>query len=201
MHPYSIDTEERKNVLLFLALMSILLAWGFSNVLEYYQIHLSWWIESPSVLFFYGAVFLIFDRFVWKPLAKMQVIKTPNLNGEWHGNLKSSRDGHTKEIKVTLKIFQTWTDIKILLISDSNVSQSESAAVISGEPEGKYLNYQYVVEPKPNSVKDISIHRGTARLFFEEKNMLEGDYYTGRGSQNFGSLRFAKGSKKQKSQV
>jgi len=198
MHSYSIDTEERKHVLLFLAIISILLAWGFSRVLEFYQIHLSWWIESPSVLFFYGAVFLIFDNWLWKILAKMKIIKTPNLNGEWDGHLKSSVDEHTKEVKVNLKIFQTWTDIRILLISDSIASQSETAAIISDEPEGKYLTYQYMVEPKAGSSKEIAIHRGTARLFFEEKNNLEGDYYTGRGSQNFGSLSFTKKSKKAK---
>ena len=37
----------------------------------------------------------------------------------------------------------------------------------------------------------MSIHRGTVRLLFNEKeNTLVGEYYSGRDRRNFGSLNF-----------
>lgn len=191
MHTYSIDTDERKNILLVLAIISIVFSWGFYKILGNYQIALPWWVESPSVLFFYGWFFVIFDKWLWRYFKKINFVKTINLNGEWYGNLKSSFDNHTSEVKATLKIFQTWTRIKILLTTDQSLSHSETASIIVDTPGGKYLSYQYINEPKSNTAKTMSIHRGTVRLVFDEKkNSLEGEYYSGRDRQNFGSLYF-----------
>ena len=193
MHAYSIDTEERKNILLILAIVSIVFSWGFYKILGYYQFSLPWWVESPSVLFFYGLLFVIFDRWLWQYFKKIDFVKTPNLNGVWNGNLKSSFDNHSAEVKANLKIFQTWTSIKILLATDQSSSHSESASVVIDAPEGKYLSYQYINDPKSNAVETMGIHRGTVRLIFDEKkNSLEGEYYSGRGRQNCGSLYFVR---------
>lgn len=195
MHPYSIDTEERKYILLFLAVISIVFCWGFYKILGNYQTSLPWWVESPSILFVYGLLFVIFDKWLWQYFKKINFVKTPNLNGEWNGNLKSSFDNHSSEVKAILKIFQTWTRIKILLTTDQSSSHSEAASIIIDTPEGKYLSYQYVNEPKSNAVKTMHIHRGTVRLIFDEKkNILEGEYYSGRNRQNFGCLKFERNS-------
>ncbi len=197
MHSYSIDTEERKNILLFLAIISIVFSWSFYKILGYYQLSLPWWIETPSVLFFYGLLFVIFDKWLWQYLKKVNFVKTPNLIGEWSGTLKSSFDNHLSEVKATLKIFQTWTRIKILLTTDQSSSHSESASIVIDAQEGKYLSYQYINDPKSNAVETMSIHRGTVRLVFDEKkNTLEGEYYSGRGRQNFGSLYFVRNNVK-----
>jgi hypothetical protein len=197
MHSYSIDTEERKKILLFLAIISIVFSWSFYKILGYYQLSLPWWIETPSVLFFYGLLFVIFDKWLWQYLKKVNFVKTPNLIGEWSGTLKSSFDNHLSEVKATLKIFQTWTRIKILLTTDQSSSHSESASIVIDAQEGKYLSYQYINDPKSNAVETMSIHRGTVRLVFDEKkNTLEGEYYSGRGRQNFGSLYFVRNNVK-----
>jgi hypothetical protein len=124
-------------------------------------------------------------------------VKTPNLIGEWSGTLKSSFDNHASEVKVTLKIFQDWTKIKILMTTEQSSSHSESASIVIDASEGKYLSYQYINEPKSNAVETMNIHRGTVRLVFDEKkNTLEGEYYSGRGRQNFGSLYFVRNNVK-----
>lgn len=190
MHPYSIDTEERKNVFLFLGVISIVSAWGFHKMFGYYKVDLPWWTEPPSLLFFYGSLFIVFDKWLWRIFKKMGFIQTPNFSGEWSGHLKSSFD-ESLETKATLRIYQTWTKIKILLNTDQSLSHSESASVVINTPEGAYLSYQYLNEPKPNAVKTMSIHRGTTRLLFKEReNMLIGEYYSGRDRQNYGSLNF-----------
>jgi hypothetical protein len=191
MHSYSIDTEERKNILLFLAIVSIVLSWAFYKILNNYQIALPWWVESPSILFFYGLIFVVFDKWLWQYFKKIGFVRTPNLNGEWKGYLRSSFDEHSSGVKATLKIFQTWTRIKILLTAEQSSSHSETASIIIEAPEGEYLSYQYINEPKSNAVKTMRIHRGTAKLLFnEKKSILEGEYYSGRDRQNFGVLSF-----------
>jgi hypothetical protein len=191
MHPYSIETQERKNILLFLAIISIVLSSSFYKMLDNYQIVLPWWVESPSVLSLYGVFFTIFNKWAWKIFKKIGIVKTPNLNGKWKGYLKSSFDEHSAETEVTLEIFQDWTRIKIILTAEQSSSYSKSASFVIETPEGKYLSYQYINEPKPDAVKTMSIHRGTASLLFnEEKNTLIGEYYSGRDRQNFGSLYF-----------
>jgi len=191
MHAYSLDTNERRYVFLILAIVSIVLSWGFQQLLLKYHISLPWWVENPSVLFVYGILFLAFDKWLWKFFGKMNVSKTPNLNGEWEGSLKSSFDNHSGDIKVKLKIVQTWTEINILLRTDHSSSHSESASIINKAPEGIYLCYQYINDPKTNAAETMNIHRGTVRLLLNEKEKcLEGDYYSGRGRQNFGCLNF-----------
>lgn len=154
-----------------------------------FEIGLKWWAESPSFYFFYGLLYAAFDKWCWKWFRKIGLIKTPDLNGEWNGTLETSFDNYSPELKITLKIFQSWTKIKIVLITDHSISRSEAASVILGAPEGKYLNYQYVNEPKPSAVQTMSIHRGTTKLLLDEKkDTLSGEYYSGRNRQNFGSL-------------
>ncbi len=191
MHPYSIDTEERKNILLSLAIIGVAFSWSFYKILGNYQISLPWWVESPSILFFYGVLFIVFDKWAWKIFGRIGFVKTPNLNGEWNGDLKTSFDEHSSEVKATLKIFQDWTKIKIILITKGSSSYNETASFVIEAPEGIHLSYQYINEPKSSATKTMRIHRGTARLLFNEKeNTLVGEYYSGRDRQNFGSLNF-----------
>ena len=189
MHPYSIETGERRSILLLLAVVSVMLTWSFYQILDNYKIVLSWWIESPSILFLYGLLFFIFDKWLWKVFRNIGFVKTPDLNGEWDGHIKTSFDAHSSEIKSSAKVFQTWTKIKVILTADNSLSHSEVASIIIGAPEGKYLSYEYINEPKSGAVQTMSIHRGTARLLFDEKaETLLGEYYSGRDRQNFGSL-------------
>ena len=148
MHSYSIDTQERKNILLFLAAISIFLSWSVYRVLNNYQIILPWCVEIPSILFFYGLLFVIFDKWGWNIFRKIGFVKTPNLNGKWGGHLKTSFNEHASGIKATLKIFQTWTKIKITLLTEQSSSYSETASFVIEAPEGKYLSYQYINEKK-----------------------------------------------------
>lgn len=199
MHPYSINTEERKTILLALAAISIVLAWGFYKILGIYQISLPWWVESPSVLFFYGLIFIIFDKWAWKGFTKIGLIKTPRLYGDWKGNLKSSFDEHATEKKANLLIYQSWTRIRILLATEHSNSHSETASIVLDTPEGDYISYQYLNEPKADVAVALGIHRGATRLFFDENEIsLRGEYFSGRGRQNYGSMYFKKTLKHKK---
>jgi hypothetical protein len=198
MHSYSIDAEERKNTLLFLAALSILLSWAICRALASYNLFLPWWIESPSVLSIYGLLFIVFDNWAWKLFRKIGFSKIPNLKGEWTGHLRSSFDEHETAVTAKVTIFQTWTRIRILLDTKQSSSQSDMASITIKTPEGKYLHYLYMNEPKANAAKTMSIHRGTAKLLYDEKaKTLIGEYYSGRDRQEYGSLSLKKSDRKE----
>lgn len=191
MHPYSIESEERRSVFLILAGLSIVLSWAIYKTLVHYDVFLPWWIESPSILSIYGLLVFVYDKWAWRLSRKIGLSKIPDLRGEWTGHLRSSFDEHETAVIAKLTIFQTWTRMKVLLDSELSWSQSELASIALKTPEGKYLYYQFLNEPKANAPETMSMHRGTVKLLFDEKKKtLFGEYYSGRDRQNYGSLFF-----------
>jgi hypothetical protein len=199
MHSYSIDNEERTYVILILGVISIFVIRIFYSLIDLYKIDVLWWIESPTVLSCFGFLYLLFDRFGWKYLSRWGVIKTPILTGDWDGILQTSFDKHANKKKCKLNVFQTWTKIKLILETSESKSRSESASLVLSAPDGYYLSYQYMNEPKPEAVVTMKTHRGVARLFIgQAKRELVGEYFTGRDRGNFGSLVFHRMKTKRK---
>src|SRR3984893_10900378 len=80
MHGYSTDSDEKRIVPLFLAGLAIALAWMSSNLLATEHFSMPWWMDAPSSMFFYGTLYALFDRRLWRhPLMrKLGLVKTPN---------------------------------------------------------------------------------------------------------------------------
>jgi len=193
MHSYATDSSERKSVPLYIGCTSVLVAWALNRVLGAIQFALPWWIDAPSVIGFYGLVYAIFNKYLWRwrILRTIGVVKIPDLNGTWEGYVASSFDQHATKYDATITIFQNWTQISIILETSNSKSSSLIAAIVTEDPNSMVLSYEYLNEPKPNSKHTMHIHRGTARLTLQsDGKMLEGEYYTGRDRQNFGILRF-----------
>lgn len=191
MHPYSIDTNERKSIYFALALVSLLLALVSYNILSWLKINMPWWVDFPSVMAFYGLLCIIFNEYCWKwtLFKKIGLVKTPNLNGEWIGHLQSSYDDFKSKTDTTLRIRQNWTQINIVLSTNTSSSYSETASIITSHPKGIVLSYQYCNEPQANVVDKMHIHHGTTLLELNtEANTLHGEYYSGRDRANFGTL-------------
>lgn len=188
MHPYATDSKERRTVIVILAAASILAAWILNKNFTF-----SWWVDTPAVFGFFGAFFLLFDNYLWKFFRKIRVLNVPNLNGEWTGYLKSSHDNFQKELPATMVIRQTWTNMTVILRSDTSRSKSVIASLIIGAGDCPVLSYSYRSEPKPDAVTTMHMHDGTTRLFVESgEKKLSGEYYTGRDRKNFGEMHFAK---------
>jgi len=60
---------------------------------------------------------------------------------------------------------------------------------------GAVLIYHYLNEPKPNAMKTMHAHKGTAVLRLKNDEFMEGEYYTGRDRQNYGGLTLRRVSK------
>lgn len=194
MHAYVTDSSERKFIPLYIACVSVLLTLGLNRVFNLAQFTMPWWVDAPSVMGFYGLLYTLFDKYLWKMqiLRTIGFIRVPNLNGTWNGYITSSFDEHIVEHDATIRIFQDWTQIAVVLKTKYSESTSLTATIVTEDPN-IILSYEYLNEPKPDAECTMHAHRGTARLSLKSGGkVLEGEYYTGRDRRNFGILRFEK---------
>src|SRR5437879_13284030 len=87
MHGYSTDSEERRIVPLFLAVLAIALAWMSSKFLSAVHLSVPWWVDAPSSMFLYGALYALFDRHLWRSrlVRKLGLVRPPDLAGRGRG--------------------------------------------------------------------------------------------------------------------
>ena len=189
MHPYATDSPERRQIPLALAVVSVVLALALSRL----PWHAPWWLDAPSVVAFYGALYALFDRVLWRTtlLRKLGVVRVPNLAGNWEGEVHSARDGDTSRHSISLLVTQTWTCLSVVVRTGYSRSRSLVAALhIDDDPDGPCLVYEYLNKPEPAAVESMHMHHGTAHLIYDAKDQsLSGEYYTGRDRQTYGGLR------------
>lgn len=190
MHGYSTDSDENRVVTLLLAALAIALAWLSAKLLAVTHLSAPWWADAPSSMFFFGTLYAIFDRHLWRHpfMRKLGLVKTPNLTGLWRGYLTSSFEDHAKRHDLSLSIVQSWTQISIFLTTATSLSQSCVAVIQASDPEGVALTYQYQNQPLANAPITMHMHYGTAVLRIWDAGMLTGDYYAGRDRGTFGRI-------------
>jgi len=190
MHGYSTDSDERRAVPLLLACLAIFLAWLSSKALMAIRLSVPWWLDAPSSLAFYGALYTLFDRYLWRNslVSKLGLVRIPNLAGRWRGYLISSFDGHVKRHDLMINIFQSWTQITVFLTTATSMSRSSAAMIQVEDPEGVALIYQYQNQPLADAIRTMHMHYGTAMLRVSNDGCLVGDYYAGRDRRTFGRI-------------
>src|SRR5258708_37900032 len=96
MHGYSTDSDERRVVPLLLAFFAISLAWLSSKLLVVIHLSMPWWVDAPSLMAFYGVLYTLFDRSLWRNGlgSKLGRVRIPNLAERCSGYLFSSFGGH-----------------------------------------------------------------------------------------------------------
>ena len=166
-----------------------MLAWATSKLIAVAHLAVPWWLDAPSSLAFYGGLYTLFDKRLWrKAIArKLGLSKIPNLTGRWRGFLVSSYDAHQKRHEVILQIFQSWTQIAIYLTTETSISHSCAAVIQVDDPEGVSLIYQYENQPLSYATESMHMHCGTAMLRLDG-DTLKGDYYAGRDRRTFGRI-------------
>ena len=175
-----------------LTLISFGVAWGLKGLAKYFGLtDLPIWIETPSVVAVVVALYSLFDKHLWAwPLFRwLRVIDFPDLRGRWTGRLHSSHNG--EELEAVLEIVQTSSGISVSLYGERSQSVSEIADFTVGSNGQTKLHYVYRNAPGSLSPDSMQMHLGTALLVcFTDARVLEGDYYTGRGRQTHGTMRF-----------
>ena len=152
-----------------------------------------WWVSVPSFAGCYSGLYWLFDRYVWKLglLRKLRLIQMPDLNGNWVGEVESSYSHDGSAHSVSAIIAQRWSKMVLRFETEHSRSNSTTACLRTSDLPNPELSYQYVNEPKPNAPATMEMHKGTATLELIG-SCLEGDYYTGRGRGEVGTVKLRK---------
>jgi len=198
MHQYATDSEEKKLVLLILALLSIFATWLLYELITLIStvtdLSAPWWLEIPSVLTFYGLSYEIFDKWLWKKqiVRKLGLVRIPNLNGVWKGYLMSSHDQFKEKTEASIKILQSWTEIEIAQETKASKGRSFVATIHTKDRDSQRLFFMYQNTPEVDADPSMHQHIGSAQLILNsDKKILSGDYYNcGRDRLTWGKLHF-----------
>ena len=194
MHPYTTDSDERKWVIIYLVVISILLGEASGQITE----ALSWWGQwfwDFSAVAWFLLLYWLADNCLWRlPFLHLPFLfQLPDLNGEWKGDLQSSWTGFSEDKPCTLTVRQTWTRIHVDFSLDEQTSGSFSiAASVLLDYQGQVtLRYDFINNPAEPYRGTLDTHGGTTQLFllpdgFQRK--LEGRYYTDRIQQTRGTI-------------
>ena len=189
MHTYSIDTEERRNIIFYIAVLSIFInSLLKSLILQYSNLT---FLQVPAAFTIFGFVYIIFDQYLWKLKILSFCVKTPNLNGLWEGQYESSYEGMIVPAK--LKIKQTWTRIEIISLNGEKETQSNSsmAGIFTKNGGEICLKFEYANDSNSCMKDDRPSHSGFNCLKYDKnENALSGFYYTDKNRKTYGSASF-----------
>ena len=191
MHSYEI--EGRGRVVAAITVVSVLLVWLLHVGLGATDFEPEWWLSLPSFAGCYSGLYWLFDHFMWRLglFGRLGLIQLPDLNGHWVGEVESSYNNDGSAHSVSVVIVQRWSKIVLRFETNHSRSTSTMAHLRTSELPNPELSYQYVNEPKPNAPATMEMHKGTATLGLVDSG-LEGDYYTGRGRGEVGTVKLRK---------
>jgi hypothetical protein len=189
MHAYATDSKERTAVPIYVAGATLLVAWIVIAI----KLPMAWWLHAPFVLAVYAIISIIFDRQLWrwKFLREFGLVRVPDLNGVWSGQIASSFDNFKRQIPVNMQITQNWRTIYITLTTEKSRSHSVLAGITISNSGTSTLSYEYANEPQGDAVYTMQVHIGRARLILSQehdKDVLSGDYYSGGDRHTYGVI-------------
>jgi hypothetical protein len=196
MHPYQTDEKIRQRVFVITAILAIITARILSLVVGYLPFSIPWYIEIPSVFGFFGGYLWLYDQILWKywPFCYLAWFHIPNLNGKWTVVIKSSYGEFGETTNATSTVRQTATKMCVSLEAGQSSSYSIYGILARTERIKPFqLIYHYINLPNADAMKTMVMHQGTAWLnISEDLQMMEGEYYSGRGRLRFGKVVFTR---------
>lgn len=173
-------------------IITFLIIWGAVLLVSKTYTTLDLWFaikQIPQAISIYAVIGIIFIKRLWRwNLLQGWLIKVPDLQGTWRGELKSDWINPAAEkgispISVVLVIRQTFSSIRCTLMTKESTSYSTTANInlISGG-EDLYLTYNYTNRPTATMRERSAIHDGAAllRIIKKPRLSLEGEYWTNR---------------------
>ncbi len=194
MHPYATDSDERARfVPLVLTVAAIVSAYGLSKLIDASGMQAKlWWVEFPSVAGFYALYWKAFDKWVWKwkLLRAIRLVRVPDFAGDWEGEGVSSyiENGERKRYNIEVHIEQEWTKFRVSARTQQSRSESVIGSIIVGDGRYPSISYEYENKPSQHAAETMHAHPGMTRLELTDPTTLDGEYYTGRDRQNYGTL-------------
>ena len=195
MHSYLIDEEIKKRYFLISISLATLSGWLFSRILLYLPFSIPWWVETPSVLGFFGLYLWLLENHLWNkwPFKHLAWFNIPDLNGNWNVSITSSYQNFEIVTQAKAVIRQTASLLCISLETENSRSYSTSGCLLKTERLNSFeLTYQYINQTKSNAIATMENHSGTTWLTIQNDRLIEGDYYNGRGRLQYGKIRFSR---------
>lgn len=197
MHEYGVDPSNRVKVYFYLATFSTLVM----SLVKYFATELApdFFGKDTIVIMstapLYLLVLSLFDAKLWDTKISRFIfgISTPNLSGDWEAELLTSHDKGNTSHKAKFTIKQTWQKISIKGVFEGSDSYSKLANFYIDNSAEKDILFSYISEPRALSVKTMEIHHGLVRADITDcGKTIKGEYFSGRGRSNHGSIIFKK---------
>lgn len=143
----------------------------------------------PQAISIYAIIVIIFTKWLWRwKLLQGWLIKIPDLQGTWRGELKSDwinpeTGKGIDPIPMVLVIRQTFSSIKCTLMTKESTSYSTTADInVVPNGEDLYLTYNYTNRPKTTIRDRSAIHDGASilKIIRKPNRCLGGEYWTSR---------------------
>jgi hypothetical protein len=110
---------------------------------------------------------------------------TPDWNGNYKCILKSSFDHFAAGTSFEIHLKQDWDSICIAAETEFSSSHSLSGSFSINDSLCAVFTYEYINIPKNDSLDSMHIHKGIASIYLN-KDLLQGEFYTGRGRNTYG---------------
>lgn len=188
MHTYSMRGCCRERYIFFIALAAIAILAIAKQAAGMLGVAVS--ITTFTV---FGALYFVFDRWLWKFSCIGKLIGIPNLSGTWNiqGNTNGA-DGNAREWSGTATIEQTWSHIAISIETNASRSRSAMAAIEYDPGHGYRLVYGYANTPK-NTDNELRSHNGTCDAIVKpDLRSVEAAYFNDHQRQTFGTMKWTR---------
>ncbi|CAG1769859.1 hypothetical protein BAC3_00603 [uncultured bacterium] len=187
---------------IYVQIITFLLIWGVVILAFEKYTPLDLWLAikriplAISVYAFFGFVFI---KWLWRwDLLQGWLIRVPDLQGTWRGELKSDwidpiTGKGIEPIPIVLVIKQTFSDIKCISMTKESTSYSTTAAFNSIHgTDDLYLTYNYTNRPLTTIRERSAIHDGAAilKIIKKPRQSLKGEYWTNRKTKGEMTLYF-----------
>lgn len=200
MHDYSLDNHPKEKIIFLLAAAAIFTAEHINNFFNKLTIceklDLSFLANlNVPVFAFFGIVYFVFNKYLWKVKVLRKIFLIPDLNGTWSCSGETTIKESSKSSKKwegDLTVTQSWSRISIILKTENSESKSLAASINHEPGSGYRLVYQYANNPNLNE-PELQIHKGIAELLFDEDTKkASGYYFTDQHRSTVGSIQLRK---------
>ena len=192
----------KKEVFLWVCIVLMLLIWVAVLQLTGTPLSINWEAvkKLPDVVTIFVIVSFAFTKWFWRmPMFKDWLVRFPDLQGTWEGELQSTWiNPETKQgippLRMMLVIRQTFSSISCTMFTKESESYSRAAQIAVEDDTGAIsVSYNYTNRSKATIRHRSPIHDGAAhlRVVMLPSRMLEGEYWTGRCTTGQMKLRFS----------
>lgn len=183
-------------------IITFLIIWGIVILISKTYSTVDLWMaikQIPQAISVYAIISIIFTKWIWRwRLFQGWLIKVPDLQGTWEGELKSDwinpeTGKGIDPIRVILVVKQTFSNIKCTLMTKESTSYSTTADInVVPGGEDLYLTYNYTNRPKAMVRHRSEIHDGASilKIIKTPEKCVEGEYWTSRKTRGDMTLKF-----------